>query len=38
MGNLGKRLVALELQVEGLTNALGKISDATAEASSKKDR
>jgi hypothetical protein len=38
MGNLGKRLAALELQVEGLTTALGKISDATAEASSKKDR
>nr|ADE75688.1 unknown [Picea sitchensis] len=37
MGNLGKRLAALELQVEGLTTALGKISDATAEAS-KKDR
>lgn len=37
MGNLGKRLSALELQVEGLTNALGKISEATAEAS-KKDR
>ena len=38
MGNLGKSLAALELQVEGLTTALGKISDATAEASSKKDR
>jgi hypothetical protein len=37
MGNLGKRLADLELKVEGLTNALGKISEATAEAS-KKDR
>jgi hypothetical protein len=38
LGDLGKRLVALERQVEGLTSALGKISDATAEVSSKKDR
>jgi hypothetical protein len=37
IGNLGKRLVALETQVEGLTTALGKISEVTAEAS-KKDR
>lgn len=37
MGNLGKRLAALEIQVEGLTTALGKISEVTAEAS-KKDR
>jgi len=37
MGNLGKRLAALEVQVEGLTTALGKISEVTAEAS-KKDR
>jgi hypothetical protein len=37
LGNLGKRLVALELKVEGLTTALGKISEVTAEAS-KKDR
>jgi hypothetical protein len=37
MGDLGKRLCKLELQVEELTTALGKISEATAEASSKKD-
>jgi hypothetical protein len=36
MGDLGKRLCKLELQVEELTTALGKISEATAEASSKK--
>ena len=35
IGNLGKRLVALETQVEGLTTALGKISEVTAEASKK---
>jgi len=35
MGNLGKRLAALEIQVEGLTTALGKISEVTAEASKK---
>lgn len=38
LGDLGKRLVALERQVEGLTVALGKISDATAEVSPNKDR
>jgi len=36
MGDLGKRLYKLELQVEELTTTLGKISEATAEASSKK--
>jgi hypothetical protein len=35
MGDLGKRLSKLEMQVEELTKALGKISEATAEASSK---
>jgi hypothetical protein len=35
MGDLGKRLSKLELQVEELTKALGNISEATAEASSK---
>jgi hypothetical protein len=35
MGDLGKRLSKLELQVDELTKALGKISEATAEASSK---
>jgi hypothetical protein len=38
LGDLGKRLVALERKVEGLTSALGKISEATAEVSSKTDR
>ena len=35
IGNLGKRLVALETKVEGLTTALGKISEVTAKASKK---
>jgi hypothetical protein len=35
MGDLGKRLSKLEMQVDELTKALGKISEATAEASSK---
>jgi chromosome segregation ATPase len=35
MGDLGKRLCKLEHQVEELTKALSKISEATAEASSK---
>lgn len=38
MGDLGKRLSKLETQVEELTKALGKISEATAEASSKSGR
>jgi len=38
MGELGKRICKLELQVEELTMALGKISEATTEASSKKER
>lgn len=35
MGDLGNRLCKLEKQVEELTKALSKISDATAEAVSK---
>ena len=35
MGDLGKRLCKLEHQVEELTKALRKISEATAEASYK---
>jgi chromosome segregation ATPase len=35
MGDLGKRLCKLEQQVEELTKALSKISEATAEAASK---
>ena len=35
MGDLGKRLCKLEQQVEELTKALNKISEATAEAASK---
>lgn len=38
MGELGKRLSKLETQVEELTKALGKISEATAKASSKSGR
>jgi site-specific recombinase XerC len=38
MGELGKRLSKLETQVEELTKALGKISEVTAEASSKAGR
>jgi hypothetical protein len=38
MGDLGKRLSKLETQVDELTKALGKISEATAEASSKSGR
>jgi len=35
MGDLGKQLCKLEHQVEELTKALSKISEATAEATSK---
>jgi len=35
MGDLGKRLCKLEQQVEELTKALSKISEATAEEASK---
>jgi hypothetical protein len=38
LGDLGKRIVALEQKVEGLTSALGKISDAMADAASKTAR
>lgn len=38
MGELGKRLSKLETRVEDLTKALGKISEVTAEASSKAGR
>jgi hypothetical protein len=38
MGDLGKRLSKLEIQVEELTKALGKISEVAAEASSKSEK